>query len=965
MICCESFQRIWAACHAATGLVFFYCGTTFGADLDPELRSGWPGDHREKLALAVRVFGNAAYVGAGGSLQVIDIADPTKPRWLAGYETGGTVHGIAVSGNHAFVAAAEGGLEVLDISNPTMPKRVGKFATSGEARAVEVVENLAYVAVNGGLQIVNITNPNDFRSVGTYESAGSANALAISDKHAFVVGDYSESTPDLQVFDISDPTKPVRIGTFGTGWEAGDVMVLGNYAYVAYRESLGLWVFDITDPAKPRRVGGHSTNGDAGNLAIAGHHVLAAAGLAGLQVFDLSDPARLNRVAIAPEGGFDQYSAAVTVSGQYAYAVANHYNGWFGIQGGSVLNVIDLSDLAKPRLVGTANASHEILDVAISGSYAFVADADAGLQVLDFSDPAKPKQIGGRRMPGHTHGVMLAGHHAYIADGEEGLQIIDVSNPFEPQEISRIDTPGFAESVTVSGNFAYVADGTGGLQIIDVSNPANLQALGRHDSNGYVWRAAVSSNRVFLAAGEAGLEVIDVANRNAPKLLAHIDGDGSVFDVAISDNYAYAVGSLFGKSGLLVIDTSNPTVPRLVANIGWSSNSGGLTIADDYAYVAWDGQGLWIVDLADPTHPQRAGFYPLPLIYEKAPNKIAVSGNIVVVADGRAGISIIDTSRTPNPRRAEVGQYERYASDVAVAGPYAYTTVNYRSDDAHPIVSALHVTDISTPVKPRRVGACEMDYQKVGAGSEVAVYGDHAYVATSGRFTGQIHTGMSLQVFDVADPANPRWIGACDLTAHLLGLAVTRDRAYARVNQINRHWLEVIDTSDPALPRRLASLYPGEWLYGLPTSSRFSYSPDEDQTWILSDRDEQGNPRLIGGYKAIALAMGLTVVSGKHAFVGGSPVLEIMEISDPRKPRRVGLYNSLRRTESFRVLGAIGSYVHCIAGGGWEIIDVSDVSNPRRVGGNENGGGAFCRTLHPRRSALLFAASRFKAMIVT
>ncbi len=56
---------------------------------------------------------------------------------------------------------------------------------------------------------------------------------------------------------------------------------------------------------------------------------------------------------------------------------------------------------------------------------------------------------------------------------------------------------------------------------------------------------------------------------------------------------------------------------------------------------------------------------------------MAVSGNYAYVADGLAGLQVIDVSNPANPQR--VGGYDTsgYAHGVAVSGNYAYVADDY------------------------------------------------------------------------------------------------------------------------------------------------------------------------------------------------------------------------------------------------------------------------------------------------
>jgi hypothetical protein len=72
--------------------------------------------------------------------------------------------------------------------------------------------------------------------------------------------------------------------------------------------------------------------------------------------------------------------------------------------------------------------------VAFDGHYAYVAAQYVGLQVIDMSNPANPRWVGSYDTPGEARAVAVAGNYAYVADGPWGLQILRVHLPprFEP-----------------------------------------------------------------------------------------------------------------------------------------------------------------------------------------------------------------------------------------------------------------------------------------------------------------------------------------------------------------------------------------------------------------------------------------------------------------------------------------------------------------------------------------------------
>jgi hypothetical protein len=95
-----------------------------------------------------------AYLGAkttdmsdnSGLLQVVDVTDPAAPTAVGtALSLDSTIHDVAVSGSHAYLATAAG-LAVVDISNPAARALVDTAATPEPALNVAVMGNRIYVA---------------------------------------------------------------------------------------------------------------------------------------------------------------------------------------------------------------------------------------------------------------------------------------------------------------------------------------------------------------------------------------------------------------------------------------------------------------------------------------------------------------------------------------------------------------------------------------------------------------------------------------------------------------------------------------------------------------------------------------------------------------------------------------------------------------------------------------------------
>ncbi|MCI0540204.1 MAG: hypothetical protein L0Z50_33785 [Verrucomicrobiales bacterium] len=459
----------------------------------------WVGQFPGVVAKAVAVSGQHAYVAAGSaSLQVFDIRDAARPQLIGGAEcdecdnNNGTpdATGVAVSGNTVCLLYRPGerspGSVLFDVSNPAIPRFLTRL--SG-ARRVTMAGTRAYFA-GGSLRVYDIVTPTGIKTIGLSDSVD-ARAVALSGSFAYVAAGEN----GFQVFAIH-AANPQFVGgyrdeEFGA---INNASISGNYAYLAGDE---FQVIDITDPAKLRRIGNAPFRGD--DIVLSGNFAFVTGRDEGLQIIDLSDPAK-------PRGTARYTSSnqphGVVVSGNYAHLV-----------GAAGVEVIDISNPRQPARLSTYDFGRQTQRVALSGSHAFVTHAihggyesvgyeSTGLQVFDVGDPAKPMRVGGYADFGFGD-IAVAGHYAYVL-GDGGLHVLDVSQPANPRGVGYLAVAG--ETVMLEGHVAYVTGSNGGLQVIDISEPANPRRVAGNSAVGGT--ATIANGKLFLASG--GLTILNL-----------------------------------------------------------------------------------------------------------------------------------------------------------------------------------------------------------------------------------------------------------------------------------------------------------------------------------------------------------------------------------------------------------------------------------------------------------------------
>ena len=274
---------------------------------------------------------------------------------------------------------------------------------------------------------------------------GPADMVEADGTHAYVA-----AGPTLTIFDVSNPARPSRAGTYTFPERIWGFRVIGSVAYVA-ADFFGLGILDVSNPAIPTLRGSVKTGGQAKNVAVSGTKAVVADHVSGIDVIDIST---LAKPVVLSAVYLDGYARDVATLGSLAYAVDNP----------SGLYVLDLSkpDLTDPVAAvqsATAPRTVKILPESPNGPKLAVLAGGGSLQVYDISMPMAPVHLSTFRTPGGVQRIAVKGRLVYVADGSEGLQVVDLSAPAQPRIIGTYQTADPARDVAVAGSLVFLAVG--------------------------------------------------------------------------------------------------------------------------------------------------------------------------------------------------------------------------------------------------------------------------------------------------------------------------------------------------------------------------------------------------------------------------------------------------------------------------------------------------------------------------
>jgi hypothetical protein len=279
-------------------------------------------------------------------------------------------------------------------------------------------------------------------------------------------------------------------------------------------------------------------------IAVQGDYAFLGAGpwLYIVNIHDKGAPNKTSRLWIANDTVKD-----IAVYGTYAFVAMN--------QGG--LNIINIGIPANPTWVGVAPVSSGVIGVAISGHYAFLA-CNQFFYILDINDPANPVTIFKKDLgiPDAAHQITLYGRYAYLA-GSQGVYIYDVTNPAIPGGPWHFATGTAVKDIVLDDYYAYLADDHG-LRILEISNLSDLRVVSNQDLSA-AYGITKAGSFIYVADGTGGLYIYDISNATGPQLRYHYNPGAFIASVSLQDNFILLAEKT--PDQLRILDVADATAP--------------------------------------------------------------------------------------------------------------------------------------------------------------------------------------------------------------------------------------------------------------------------------------------------------------------------------------------------------------------------------------------------------------------
>ena len=335
-----------------------------------------------------------------------------------------------------------------------------------------------------------------------------------------------------------------------------------------------------------------------------------------------------------------------------------------------------------------------------------------------------------------------------------------------------------------------------------------------------------------------------------------------------------------------------PVATELIGQIGGATYA--LDAAGAYAYVGI-GSRVVVLDVTNPAAPQKIGQSTvLPALVQD----VHVSGSLLIVALGEAGVQVLDVSMPAMPMLRGKLDTSGDARRLALAPGRIYVTDSTGSLQIIGMADADHLTWL---------GAFP------GQARNVAAVGPFVYLLR----------GTHLLVLNVSNPASPTLVGTYTSAAYLEAVTVVNGLAYLAAGT---QGLEIVNVANPAAPAYVGDVVTPGSATGIVVSGSLAYLVAAQDGLQMIDIQNPAAPLWVGTYAYESIGSVARIGNGQAYIAGKDKNLVIVDVSQPTAPVRESTFDLPATPRRLRVEGT-RAYIADADDGLW-IMDITDPTNP-------------------------------------
>jgi hypothetical protein len=499
----------------------------------------------------------------------------------------------------------------------------------------------------------------------------------------------------------------------------------------------------------------------------------------------------------------------------------------------------------------------------------------------------------GRWAWGYCLAVDTKDNFAFIGNGPT-FQALDMTNLSSPTIVGEYVVTDRINDVVIRGNLAYVAMAQG-LVVMDIADPAHPQQLGELYLSGIPQQLVVEDSMAYVLSYFTGqMHVVDVSNPAQPVRRSGFGSGEFAYCIAVRSRYVY-LGIPNVPAGVLrIVNATNPDAlsyrDTTMGFIGRTAATADTLLLIGATPRVGPSRTLKIFSVADPAYPRQIG-------------EVAVPGS----SSNTGGIRVVGT-------KAYLAVLDTGVVEVDIADPTQ--PILQRVLNRRPLFAAAGIKSVS--------------------GVGLAPLGNYLFVA--------YYTGLLL--VSKAQPDSMREIcffptggTALDVTAHNGLLYISSELA----------GIWILNVSDISHPLAVSNIQNGGSISGVIVSDTLIYvvntpSLASDSTrglWIIGASDST-RPGFLSHYPGISQCVSSYIRATPHTMFGklilagqtrgsvNDSTFEVIDVADPRSPRRLGILRGSYAVSSIVSKDSI-AYL-ATPDSGIIVVDLHDPESPERRG---------------------------------
>lgn len=440
---------------------------------------------------------------------------------------------------------------------------------------------------------------------------------------------------------------------------------------------------------------------------------------------------------------------------------------------------------------------------------------------------------------------------------------------------------------------------------------------------GVVNASAIKDSYAYIGR-ITSLQVMDLNQAEFQKV-AELELGQVIQDIYISDDYAFII-----SGGLVIVDISDPLLPVLSGNV--EKNTGNevhIYVDGNFAYISDNTEGLMIFDVTDKSAPFWVNTFDnnYNLLDVSIEDDYAFVIDNVDISNSRDNkLRVIDVSDKTDP--VEI-------ASLVIDGANSIFTVNDLAfiTSTTPTIEdiGMQIVDISAPENPVKKGFLPTKIvngssTRYNSASKVVVDNNRAYIICSNY--------LYLVIADVSDVSNPVEIGHYEINnswgfVHSLDIIFPNIYVTVEPNTKVGGLMEInaSDLSDIYVNKKTISPQNIVWVEA---DTNYMYLASKGALWIY-DMKDPGNPDLINYYEKWGGMNRIYKFENKLILLNHNS-LKIIDISDPLNAKELGTKEYDNPSIPSEVY-ASGNFIYLLLDCcHFQIIDISDPSNPVKTG---------------------------------